>query len=83
MKGKFADLSSSALAMAGAFTGLVLWLLGAIWHGGLGQPSIMGSLYAMPYASMSVLGMTFLLLVAGGGLTGWLVAVGYNKALRQ
>ena len=82
-KAKFSSFNEIALAKTGAATGFILWILGLFWHGMMGQPSMMGFAYNTSYMYPSMLAGSFIMLVVGGFVLGWLVATLYNWFLKQ
>ncbi|QQG39410.1 MAG: hypothetical protein HYS81_03420 [Candidatus Aenigmatarchaeota archaeon] len=78
---KYHPVSPDGLTKTGAIVGLIWWALALGWHGMMGMPSMMGLLYSYPYMSMMMQSLVFVLLVGGGALTGWLVAVVYNRSI--
>lgn len=80
---RYLGLSESGVAKTGAVMGFLTWLVGVFWHGGLGQPSMMGLLYNMPYTQPMFIFTSFLGLVVGGFLIGWIGAYVYNWTIRS
>ena len=81
---KYAKISSQALGLSLAITGFIGWVIGLLWHGPMGQPTMMGMMYqGFSYVSPMNSGSMLLLFVVGGYLAGELVARLYNWALRK
>jgi len=81
---KYVEINSQALGISLAITGLIGWIIGLVWHGPMGQPTMMGMMYQgfsfmNPMNSVSML----LLFVVGGYIAGELVARFYNWALKK
>lgn len=77
-------LDENALAAAMAILGFILWLVGVIWHGLMGQPSMMGYLYPR-FSFTSPMHSVVLLIVfiVSFYIIGWLIATFYNWALKR
>lgn len=81
---KYQQLNEKALPKALAMLAFVLWIIAVIWHGLLGQPSLIPYMY--PWFSFSNPLHAFELLVvfvAAGYVIGFLTASFYNKNLRK
>ncbi len=80
---KYQRLDANSLAVATAMLGFVLWAVAILWHGMLGQPSMMGYMYPA-FSFMSPLGAATLLIVWAVSfyVIGWLIATFYNWNLR-
>jgi len=75
--------SENALAMALAIIGVLMGIVGIIWHGWMGQPSIMSQLYpnwtwSMSNSLMLLIGFAICGYI-GGYVTAWL----YNWSLKR
>ncbi len=71
-------LHPEGLAKTGAILGFIGWLVGLVWHGGMGQPSMMVALYNVPYMNMMAQGSLLAVFIVGGFVGGWLTAKIYN-----
>ena len=80
---KYAELSPDGLAKTGAILGVIGWIAGLVWHGGMGQPSMMGTAYGMSYMAPMLFGGSLVGMAVGGFVGGWLVAMVYNWILKQ
>ncbi len=83
-KKKYAELNSQVLGLALATFGFLVWLIGLVWHGGMGQPTMMGMMYRgfsflNPMHSLAVL----VLFVASGYIIGEILARLYNWFLSR
>ena len=81
---KYQQLSEKALSRAMAMFGVVFWLVALVWHGLLGNPSMMSYMYPSftylnPLNSVTLL----VVLVVGFFIAGWLVAAFYNWNLKR
>ena len=81
MSKKYQPLSTEGLAKTGGIVGFILWIVGIVWHGFMGQPSMMGLLYNLPYMQPMMTGGLLVGLVAGGFVLGWLIAAIYNWSI--
>ena len=80
---KYQPLSPEALSKAGAVLGFLWWLAGLLWHGIFSMPSMMGMRFDMPYLNPIVQLDIIVVLVAGGFVSGWLLASVYNWFLKK
>ena len=81
---KYAELNSQALGISFAIVGFIGWIIALGWHGMMGQPSMVGTMYSdfsflNPMNSASV----FLLFMVGGYVLGELIARFYNWILKR
>ncbi|MEK6887449.1 MAG: hypothetical protein AABX14_00725 [Candidatus Aenigmatarchaeota archaeon] len=81
---KYQEISPKALSMASAIFGVVFWVVGVIWHGGIVQPSMMSYMYPRfsfmnPMNSIALL----IVLVVSFYISGWLIAYFYNWSLKR
>lgn len=67
-----------------AMFGFVFWVVALVWHGLLGNPSMMGYMYpGFSYAApMNALAL-LLALVVGFYIIGWFIAAFYNWNLKR
>ena len=71
----------------GAVVGFATWIIGLLWHGFLGYPSMMG--YMMGFmggiGSWTMMSSAYLLpvFVIGGAFYGWLFAAAWNWIARM
>lgn len=81
---KYQSLSPAASAAAMAMLGFLMWVVGFVWHGPMGNPSMMGYMYP-GFSYMNPLNAFTVLvaLVAGFYIVGWLLAVFYNWNLKR
>lgn len=77
------NLNPDAFGKAFAATGFVVWIIGLLLHGMMGQPSMIGMMYGMSYMNPFILASGFFMLVVGGFIAGWLIAVFYNWLLKR
>jgi len=83
IKIKHLILNPEGLTKTGAVVGFILWIFGLGWHGIIGQPSMMSALYGIPYMNMMMQSYMFIILVGGGALIGWLIAIIYNWSIKS
>ena len=77
-------ISEKALSRSLASVGFVLWIIAVIWHGLLGNPSMMGYMYtAFSYTNPLDAAKLLVVFVAAGYFVGFLTARFYNKSLRK
>lgn len=81
---QYQKLSEKALSRAMAMFGVVFWIVAVVWHGVVGQPSMMsymypGFSYANPMNAIALL----VVVVVGFWVIGWLIAAFYNWNLKK
>lgn len=81
---KYQQLNEKALAAAMAMLGFVFWIVAVVWHGAMGNPSMMGYMYP-GFSYMNPLNAVTLLVVfvVGFYIIGWLLAAFYNWNLKR
>lgn len=81
---KHQQLSEKALSRAMAMLGFVLWIIGVVWHGLLGNPSMMSYMYPwFNYANPLHAIMLLVVWVVAFYVIGYLVAAFYNWNLKK
>lgn len=82
-KSKHPRLDVGAFSKAVAMLGFVLWIIATVWHGLLGNPSMMPYMYSSFSFISPVNALTLLVVwVVSFYVVGWLLAVFYNKNLK-
>ncbi len=81
--GNYQPWSKEGLAKTGAVLGFIMWIVGLVWHGGFGQPSMMMVMYGMPYLTPMISGGLLIAMVVGGFVLGWLAAAVYNWTIKK
>ena len=63
-----------------AVVGFVTWIIGFVWHGALGYPSMMGYMMGWGMGGWTMMNSIYMLpiLVLGGAFYGWLFATAWN-----
>ena len=80
----YQKLSEKSLSRALATLGFVLWVIAVIWHGLLGNPSMMGYMYPWFSYTNPVHAIGLLAVFAASGyVIGFLAAKFYNKNLKR
>lgn len=80
----YQKLDEKSLAAAMAMLAFVMWIVGVIWHGLLGQPSLMPLLYKwFSFSNPVHAGMLLVVWAVSFYVFGWLVAGFYNWNLRR
>lgn len=83
-KQKYHKLDANSLALATAMLGFVLWIAAILWHGMLGNPSMMGYMYPSFSFINPINAITLLVVwVVSFYVIGWLIAVFYNWNLKK
>ena len=83
-KQKFHLLDPNSLARAVAMLGFAMWIAAVIWHGVLGNPSMMPYMYPSFSFVNPINAVTLLVIwVVSFYVIGWLVAVFYNWNLKR
>ena len=81
---KYQKISESALAAAMAMLGFIAWIVAVIWHGLLGNPSMMSYMYPSFSYTNPLNAVTLLVvLVVAMYVIGWLLATFYNWNLKR
>lgn len=79
VKKKKEMLNPHALALAAAIVTLVMDIAGFLWHGMMGQPSMMGYMYPGFWGMPSMLLIGLVASVVGAYILGYLFALVYNR----
>ncbi len=83
-KQKYHKLDVNAFSKAVAMLGFVLWVVATIWHGPLGNPSVMGYMYpSFSFVSPINAAMLLAVWIVSFYVIGWLIATFYNWNLRK
>lgn len=81
---KHSKMDSRALGLSLAVFGFVFWLTGLVWHGPIGQPSMMGLMYpGFSFMNMMNSGILLILFPAAGYISGEIIARLYNWFLEK
>ncbi len=73
-------IKPKAMAATFAVLAFILDIAGYLWHGMMGQPSMMNLMYAGFWRSNTMMIYGLLASVIGAYILGWLFAVTYNWA---
>ena len=84
VKQKYHKLNVNAFSKAIAMLGFVLWVVATLWHGLLGNPSMMPYMYPSFSFINPVNALTLLVVwVVSFYAVGWLLTVFYNRNLKK
>ncbi len=82
MAKKYQELNPHAAGLALALLGVIFTIIAMFWHGGMGQPSMMGYMYpGFSYMNPFSLFTLLVVFVAGGYVIGWVATSLYNRFL--
>lgn len=80
---KYSEWSPKAMAILHAVIGFLFGLLAIIWHGMLGQPSMMSFCPVSGFANSSSALWMLISITIAGYVMGYIVALIYNWALKK
>lgn len=76
-------IKPKVMAVTFAVLTLILDVAGYLWHGIMGQPSMMNLMYAGFWRSTNMMAAGLVASVIGAYILGWLFAVTYNLAEKK
>ena len=81
---KYQQFSPNALGAAAAMLGFIAWVVAVVWHGTMGNPSMMSYMYPSFSYTNPLNAVTLLVVfVVAMYVIGWLLATFYNWNLKR